>query len=422
MTVFSFRRVVLCAALFFQVLSTKAQNPAYAHYCIDSLSSPSFFGRAYVKNGDLKAANFIRNELKKTAAVAYGDSWFQKFVLNTNSFPYPIKLEAGKTKLLPGRDFYMGGASGPIKGNYKAFWIDNAVLESPGRYEALLKNKKSKTVYIVDTGLAQNNYQKLPPAAGYLFTEKGKPEYDFASSGSTLPYAYANVSREKLEAKNTTIYWNAVNYYKKNDTTQNVIATIPGKKYTDSCIVFTAHYDHLGVMGDSVYFPGAHDNASGTAMLLDLAHYYSADSNRPDYTVVFMFFSGEEMGLLGSSYYVDHPLFPLSKIKFVLNLDMMSTGSDGIKVVNGSIFKTEFNNLQKINEENHLLKQVSPRGEAHNSDFYPFYKRGVRCFGLYTLGNEWKEYHSPADVSKGLPLTAYSEVFKLITLYVRQIK
>ena len=75
---------------------------------------------------------------------------------------------------------------------------------------------------------------------------------------------------------------------------------IKGTLFPDSFFVFTAHYDHLGTMGASVIFPGAHDNASGVAFLLDLARHFS--STPPPYSLIFLFLSGEEAGLKGSLY------------------------------------------------------------------------------------------------------------------------
>jgi Zn-dependent M28 family amino/carboxypeptidase len=181
--------------------------------------------------------------------------------------------------------------------------------------------------------------------------------------------------------------------------------------------VITAHYDHLGTLGRKKYFPGANDNASGVSMLLELAHYYS--QNKPAYSMVFIAFAGEESGLIGSSYFVRKPTMELANIHFLINLDLLGTGDDGIMVVNGSVFKKEYDELIAINEKQHLLPAIKMRGEAANSDHYPFYKRKVPCFFIYTLGGI-AAYHDVMDVAKTLPLTKYKEVFDLITLFVAE--
>src|SRR6185295_5028689 len=93
--------------------------------------------------------------------------------------------------------------------------------------------------------------------------------------------------------------------------TQNLAGYFDGTAAEDSFIVITAHYDHLGMMGDSVYFPGANDNASGTSMMLDLIKYFFSEKNRPKCKVAFIAFAGEEAGLRGSEYFVNHPMIPL---------------------------------------------------------------------------------------------------------------
>jgi len=150
-------------------------------------------------------------------------------------------------------------------------------------------------------------------------------------------------------------------------------------------------------------------------MVMDLARHFSLPENQPDMNIAFMAFSAEEAGLWGSSYYTAHPFFPLQDIKFLINLDMVGSGSKGIKVVNGNVFENEFNNLVKINTNNEYILKVNARGEAANSDHYPFYLEGVPAFFIYTLGDECKEYHTIFDDATNVPLTEYEDVFRLLT-------
>jgi len=86
--------------------------------------------------------------------------------------------------------------------------------------------------------------------------------------------------------------------------------------------------------------------------------------------------------------------------------------------VNGSIYKKQFNELVSINTKDTLLPAIKARGEAANSDHYPFYKRSVPCFFIYTLGGI-SAYHDIHDIPSTLPLTKYKEVFKLLTLFLK---
>ncbi len=218
----------------------------------------------------------------------------------------------------------------------------------------------------------------------------------------------------------TTITIDVKNKFITDFPTENLIGYIKSKHVKpDSFIVFTAHYDHLGKMG-SIYFPGANDNASGVAMLLSLARYFSEHSDSLRYSIAFMAFSGEEIGLLGSKYYTEHPLFPLANIRFLINMDIMGTGDEGITVVNGTIYDAAFKDLVKINDSQHLLKLVKLRGETANSDHYFFYKNHVPDFFIYTMGGI-KAYHDIYDRRETLPLTNFAEVYKLLILFTDDI-
>jgi aminopeptidase YwaD len=182
----------------------------------------------------------------------------------------------------------------------------------------------------------------------------------------------------------------------------------------DSFIFITAHYDHLGGLGKDTYFPGANDNASGIALLLNLAHYYVSHPQR--YSIGFICFAGEEAGLIGSKYFTDNPLAPLKKIRFLLNTDLAGTGQEGITVVNATEFPKEFTLLQQINKENNLLAAVNARGKAANSDHYFFTEKGVPAFFFYTLGGI-KAYHDVFDKAATLPLNEHEDLFKLVVKF-----
>ena len=113
----------------------------------------------------------------------------------------------------------------------------------------------------------------------------------------------------------------------KFGVSKNVGAILPGTDRKDECVIYSAHWDHLGIgkpiNGDSIY-NGAADNASGVAAILEIAKAYSTLKIKPDRSVLFIAFTAEESGLLGSQYYVKHPSFPLSKTVADINFDIMT--------------------------------------------------------------------------------------------------
>ena len=106
-------------------------------------------------------------------------------------------------------------------------------------------------------------------------------------------------------------------------------------------------------------------------MMLGLVRYFSRHPQR--YSIVFIGFTGEEAGLLGSGFFVNHPLVELSKIKFLVNLDLVGTGVEGITVVNATEFPVQFDLLSRLNEKEKYLVNIKKRGQACNSDHCPFF-------------------------------------------------
>ena len=135
-----------------------------------------------------------------------------------------------------------------------------------------------------------------------------------------------------------------VEVIRRESPSHNVIGVLPGSdpKLKDEAIVIGAHYDHLGRGGagslaqsEGEIHHGADDNASGTAGLLELARMFSTQSPKPRRTIVFIAFSGEEEGLIGSNYYVNHPVVPLPNTVAMINLDMVGRLNENKLVIGG---------------------------------------------------------------------------------------
>ena len=166
--------------------------------------------------------------------------------------------------------------------------------------------------------------------------------------------------------------------------------------------------------GTRVPFTWANDNASGVALLLNLARYYAA--NPQPYTMGFICFAGEEAGLIGSKYFTEHPLLPLKKIRFLVNTDLAGTGEEGITIVNATEFPKEFELMNAINKEHKLVSNINVRGKAANSDHYHFSEKGVPAFFFYTLGGI-KAYHDVFDKPETLPLNEHTDLFELVVKF-----
>ncbi len=208
-----------------------------------------------------------------------------------------------------------------------------------------------------------------------------------------------------------------VRFERRPVRSSNVVCLLPGMdaKAKDTAIAYTAHFDHLGVgvpdsRGDSIY-NGFSDNAAGVAMLLSLAQSFGRGVNRPQHSVLFLFFTGEEQGLLGSDYFVAHPLWPLARLKGVINLD---AGAPPARPWSWRVAGGDRGPLGRIAQDvaadHGWSATTSPA--TPNSDYYPFARAGVPAVFLVpgpgpyqglsvdssqALRRRWDHYHDPAD-------------------------
>jgi hypothetical protein len=370
-------RFVIISVFFLFSLSGLAQDLNYAKNTINTLTSKKYWGRGYTKNGMAKAADFIEKEFRSFGLSPMNGSDFkQHFSFSVNTFPSKMEVKLDGRKLKPGRDFIVHQAS------MGAILTDSL-------------SEKDSVTYLGNSGNIVLSVQ---------------PKLTWSVAQQEAAYTIIEVDQKAITAAPKFIDVNIENEFVPNFTAANVAAMVKGTANPDSVIVFTAHYDHLGGMGNKTYFPGANDNASGVAMLLDLAKHYA--KNPPKYSVVFIAFAAEEIGLLGSKYFTENPLLPLKNIRFLWNLDLLGNGDAGATVVNATVHPKEFALLNKINDQKKYLPKINSRGKAANSDHHFFTEKGVPAFFLYTQGGV-SAYHDVDDIAKTLPLTTYEKLFRL---------
>ncbi|MEP6740988.1 MAG: M20/M25/M40 family metallo-hydrolase [bacterium] len=245
----------------------------------------------------------------------------------------------------------------------------------------------------------------------------------------------------------------------------NVIGIVNGfdPVLKNETIVIGAHYDHLGRGGEGSLAPregeihhGADDNASGTAGLLELARMFaSSDSPRPRRTLVFVAFSGEEEGLLGSDYYVNHPIRPLANTVAMVNMDMIGRMKNNKLIVGGvgtaqgwrdviaidnlaskPISRAELANPAQIRGKVTLV--TGPNGQLSSaivhvpgfdlslsedgygpSDHSSFYAKKIPVLFLWTGTHE--DYHKPSDTADKINYEDEARILNLVTRVVREL-
>lgn len=177
----------------------------------------------------------------------------------------------------------------------------------------------------------------------------------------------------------------------RSASSQNVIAVLPGSKYPDEAIVYIAHWDHLGRnfsgVGDRI-FNGAVDNATGVAGVLEIAEAFVVQQPAPERSIVFLFVTLEESGLLGSKYYAAHPVIPLAQTVAVINLDAMSVIGPTKELVVIGLGNSTLDDIARgfaAAQGRTLVEESEPQnGYFFRSDHFNFAKAGVPA--LYAKG------------------------------------
>lgn len=388
-----------------------------------TLCSPEFHGRGYVNKGDSIASVFIANEFKKIGLKSLKKSYFQPFELGVNTFPGKMEVVMGEKNLIPGIHYLVAPESKGFQGTWKPKLIPISIaLNQELLFQEINQIKSGFTFNCLAfnfTGLSADTLKLLAGLTDQV--AEMVPVIEVTNSKFMWSVGRTQYKNAFIQVQDS-IFQNGMEWkiqiesiFMPHYQSQNVVAYLPSKTKKAKTLVFTAHYDHLGRMGVNTYFPGGNDNASGTAMLLSMAKYFKEHPS--DCNLLFIAFAGEEAGLVGSKYFVENPLIKLKKISFLVNLDIMGSGEEGITVVNATNYEKEFLELQKINEENHLLTQIKKRGPTQNSDHYWFTTKGVPAFFIYTMGPN-KNYHDIFDKYEALSFNEYEDITTLLVKFV----
>lgn len=227
----------------------------------------------------------------------------------------------------------------------------------------------------------------------------------------------------------------------------NVVGILPGSdpKLKNEAIVIGAHYDHLGLGGDGSLAPrageihhGADDNASGTAGVLELAHMF-VQGPKPRRTIVFVAFSGEEEGLIGSNYYVNHPVVPLANTVAMINMDMIGRLKDQKLSIGGVGTAAEWKDEIKRTQDSFTPPQTIPASAGNHSstsgvspfaltlsedgygpsDHSSFYSKQIPVLFFWT--GTHNDYHKPSDTAEKINYQGEARIISFVANIVRDI-
>ena len=416
---------------------------------VKALTTPEMEGRRSGTPGGDLAARQIADWLSAAGLRPGGDqgSFLQSFVLETSARPGPASsldlLGPTPRRLDTGREWIAHGGSlaGEVTGEVifvgygldiaDAGYDDYAGIDARGKIALALDGTPphltSARVSRLDRLIAAKRRGaaallivggELPPAektavevglvSGALTREAA--DLVLAPAGRTIADAARALAAARAPAPFATGTRAHLRVEKVTDETRaaNVIGILPGTDpaLASEAVVVGAHYDHLG-RTDGVVYPGADDNASGTAVVVGLARAFAA-AGGAGRTLVFVLFGAEELGLIGSRHYVSRPVVPLDRTVAMVNFDMVGRLEGRVLNVGGG---DSGSRLRALVGSAAQLEGVSPEinGSPHGpSDHSRFYSAGVPVLFFYTGGHS--DYHRPTDTADKIDAAGMARV------------
>jgi len=466
----------LFLSLLFFVAGCKKYNPGITQQelkdHISYLASDDLKGRKPGTEGDSLAALYIKNKFKDAGLELLGDDGYQYFYVITKVQAGPgntLEVNGGKADL--NKDFVPLGFSGnktldadvvfagfgfdinddslkwndykgiDVKGKWIMVFRADPDLDNPMSGYAAYSNDRYKAMTAIDHGAAglllvntvdfdkEDKLDKIKfdqsissvdipvvqitkKIADKILSSSGKSaaELEKALSGKKQPLSFDTGTKVKAT---TDVTFNKVK-------THNVVGMVKGTKEPDEYIIIGGHYDHLGMGGpgsgsrkpDTVaVHNGADDNASGASGVIEIAQKIA--ENPLETSVIFIDFSAEELGLIGSKYFVNNPLVDLKKVKAMINMDMIGR-LDSLKrlAIGGTGTATEADSILDITLKNYDFEVVRNKQGSGPSDHSSFYFANIPVLFLTTGVHD--QYHTPEDDSWRINYPGEEEVVKLV--------
>ncbi len=418
---------------------------------INFLSSKELDGRLPGSEGYFKAANFIKEELKKlNLKPAVGKDYFQKLNVEYNQIlpgeHFAIIKDGKRIEYKLGTDYVYRGFTGsgqitaPVAfcgyglnqpeigyNDYKDIdvkgkvvmvfksnpkWnIDGKTFTNGNPREKAIVASLQGAVAILFVSLPNDENPQKP--IGSILSGQGEqmlnfPElhidFNIASelfdrSSYTLKQLQTKIDESKTPTSINLLHRADINVkteYVKEKESVNVAALLKGSDpiLKNEYLILGAHLDHVGGQASKIYFPGANDNASGAAALLEIARAFVKKDIKPKRSIAFVFFTSEEQGLYGATHFANNLPFPKESVQAMFNLDCVGCG-DSIQIGGGKSASELWNMAKQIDLENDKLL-VANTWSGGGADAEPFFKIGIPTLYFVTT-NGYPHLHLASD-------------------------
>ena len=438
------------------------------------LSSADFDGRLPGSEGYNKAAQFVADKFLELGITPAGDEmYFQNFNIEYNKIESPVSFKTivdGDTiNYSLGKDFVFRGFTGsgnftlPVVfcgygisrpdlnyDDYEGINVTNKIVmvfkqnpkwknddkdwgtNYPREKSLVAKKHGAKGILF----LSLPNDEKPQPLIGSVLHGDGEQPVDFPQLQISFEAANRLLSKTgftisdcqtKIDEKKKPISMNLITRahievnagYEKYSPTKNVAAIIEGsdEKLKDEYVVIGAHLDHVGSQA-GLLFPGANDNASGSAAVLEIAKAFVKGGLQPKRSVIFVLFAGEEQGLLGAKHFVESWKKGYDKITAMINLDCIGYG-DSIQVGNGKSSPKLWEIADQIDETS-FNSMVERTWNGGGADATPFHEKAIPCLYFVTT-NSYDHLHQTTDEVSTLNPTLFEKVVRLAHLTALEV-
>ncbi len=298
------------------------------------------------------------------------------------------------------------------------------------------KLKKDKTAIKYANTITVDDAEELVfTLASEKFEGRSTGEKGQKKAAKYLAYKYGINGIPKFFEKNyfqTIPIENLTNKRRKftpSHPSENVVAFIEGTEKPEEILIISSHYDHMGIKDGEVYL-GADDNASGTTAVLEIAQAFAKakkDGHGPKRSIMFVNFTGEERGLLGSKYFVANPIIPLKNVVANLNIDMIGRmgyehpeDDNYVYVIGADRLSTELHDLNermnatytKLDLDYKYNEKSDPNRFYKRSDHYNFAKNGIPI--IFYFNGVHEDYHKPSDTPDKILLDLLVKRTKLV--------